>query len=97
MPVIWNEFTELGKAARTGAPALSWSALLDYFSNHPAEARLFDEAMVGKSGAIIPAVVEAYDFKPFRMIADVGGGRGHLSKAILEQTATTTGDSCTFE
>ena len=91
MPVIWNGFTELGKAARTGAPALGWSELLDYFSSHPGEARLFNEAMVGKSGAIIPAVVEAYDFRPFKTIADIGGGRGHLLQAILERSPTTTG------
>jgi hypothetical protein len=28
MPVIWNGFTELGKAARTGKPALDWAGLV---------------------------------------------------------------------
>ena len=91
MPVIWNGFTQLKEAATTGAPALGWSELVDYFSDHPEEARLFNEAMVGKSGAIIPAVVEAYDFKPFKVIADIGGGRGHLLHAILARNPTASG------
>jgi hypothetical protein len=91
LPVMLNGFTELGTASRTGMPALSWAGLVDYFSKHPTEARLFNEAMVGKSGAIIPAVVEAYDFSPFRTIADIGGGRGHLLQAILQQQPTASG------
>jgi hypothetical protein len=47
--------------------------------------------MVGKSGAIIPAVVAAYDFEPFRVIADIGGGRGHLLQAVLERSAAARG------
>jgi hypothetical protein len=91
MPVVWNDFTELGMVARSGMPALNWTGLVQYLSDHPGEARLFNEAMVGKSGAIIPAVVEAYDFTPFRTIADVGGGRGHLLRAILECNPPASG------
>jgi hypothetical protein len=91
MPVIWNGFTELGTAARTGMPALNWAGLVEYFSDHPDEARLFNEAMVGKSGAVIPAVLDAFDFAPFETIADIGGGRGHLLRAILDRNATTLG------
>ncbi len=91
MPVVWNDFTELGHAARTGKPALDWAGLVAYFSTHPDEARLFNEAMVGKSASVVPAVVGAYDFAPFRMIADIGGGRGHLLHAILERVPTASG------
>ena len=91
MPVIWNSFTELGTAARTGMPALSWAELVRYFSSHPEEASLFNQAMVGKSGAVIPAVIEAYDFRPFGTIADVGGGRGHLLRAIVERNPNASG------
>ncbi|HKP28214.1 MAG TPA: methyltransferase [Gemmatimonadales bacterium] len=83
MPVVWNQFTELGSAAKTGKPALSWAGLVSYYSGHPHEARLFNEAMVAKSRGIIPAVIEAYDFRQFGTIADVGGGHGHLLQAIL--------------
>jgi hypothetical protein len=91
MPVVWNGFTQLGAAAKSGMPALSWAGLVEYFSDHPEEARLFNEAMVGKSGAVIPAVIEAFDFSPFKMIADIGGGRGHLLRAVLERNTTASG------
>ena len=44
--------------------------------------------MVGKSGAIIPAVLDAYDFGRFATIADIGGGHGHLLRAILQRIPT---------
>ena len=91
MPVVWNQFTELASAAKTGKPALSWAGLVSYFSGHTHEARLFNEAMVAKSRAIIPAVIAAYDFSQFGTIADVGGGHGHLLQAILEAAPTAQG------
>jgi hypothetical protein len=47
--------------------------------------------MVSKSGAIIPAVVGGYDFSRFKVIADVGGGRGHLLAAVLAATPGAKG------
>jgi hypothetical protein len=91
MPVVWNGFTELGTVAKTGAPALDWAGLVDYFGRHPQEAMLFNQAMVGKSGAIIPAVLDACDFAPFATIADIGGGHGHLLQAILQRFPTASG------
>jgi hypothetical protein len=32
-----------------------------YFSEHPEEASLFNQAMVGKSGTVSPAIIETYD------------------------------------
>ena len=91
MPVIWNAFTKLGDVARSGVPALEWAGLVEYFSRHPEEASLFNQAMVGKSGAIIPAVLDAYDFGRFATIADIGGGHGHLLRAILQRIPTASG------
>jgi hypothetical protein len=89
MPVIWNGFTLLDVPLRSGKPALDWAGLVSYFSQHPDEASLFNQAMVGKSGAVVPAVVEAYDFSRFGVIADIGGGRGHLLQAILQRTSAS--------
>jgi hypothetical protein len=47
--------------------------------------------MASKSGSIVPAVVNAYDFTPYGVIADIGGGRGHLIQAILERVPTASG------
>jgi hypothetical protein len=83
MPITWSGFTELAHAARTGRPATDWAAVLAHFESHPEEAALFNQAMVDKSRAALPALLEAYDFGAYPVIADVGGGRGHLLQALL--------------
>jgi O-methyltransferase domain len=91
MPVIWEGFTDLDCAARRGRPAKEMADHVAYFASHPNEANLFNQAMVGKSAAVIPLVVDAYDFGAFRTIADIGGGRGHLLQAILRRVPTASG------
>ena len=87
LPVIWSSFAGLDVSVRTGAPAVGnveprgfWA----YLHAHPGEARIFDQAMTAKARADIAAVLAAYDFRPFRTVADVGGGRGHLLQAVLD-------------
>lgn len=91
MPAFWDRFTELATTARAGRPHHAWASLVDYFAAHPDESAIFNAAMVAKSRAVLPAVVAAYDFGPFRTIADIGGGRGHLLTRILERTPGATG------
>ena len=91
MPVIWQGFTDLDYVARTGKPAKEMADHVAYFASHPNEASLFNQAMVGKSAAVIPLIVDAYDFTAFRTIADIGGGRGHLLQAILRRAPLATG------
>ena len=87
----WAAFTELAQPARTGRPAFGWQAMMAHFAEHPDEAALFSQAMVDKSAAVVPAVVEAYDFSTFATVVDVGGGTGRLLSAILEQAPEATG------
>ena len=47
--------------------------------------------MAGKSQAQIPAILESYDFTHCARIADVGGGQGHLLRAVLAATPAATG------
>jgi len=91
MPAFWNRFTELTESARTGRPSVDWRGLIAYFEQHPDESEIFNAAMVAKSRSVLPAVVAAYDFGPFGVIADIGGGRGHLLAAILERAPRTHG------
>ena len=91
MPATWKGVTDLAHAARTGRPAADWAALLAYFETHPDEATLFNQAMVDKSRAVLPAVIAAHDFGAYPVIADVGGGRGHLLQAILAASPTSRG------
>ncbi len=42
--------------------------------------------MAAKSRAQILAILWSYDFSPFVCIADIGGGQGHLLRAVLGAT-----------
>ncbi len=47
--------------------------------------------MTAKAGAEGAAVVAAFDFQKFGSIVDIGGGRGHLLRAVLEVALDTEG------
>jgi hypothetical protein len=91
LPAIWRGFTELEHAARTGRPTTDWPALVAYFAAHPEEAAVFNAAMVAKSRVVIPAVLDAFSFDAFKVVADIGGGRGHLLQAILARVPRAQG------
>ncbi len=88
-PAIYGGVTQLDHPLRTGKPAMDSATLFARFAEHPEESAVFNEAMVGKSASVIPAVVDAYDFNQFKVVADVGGGRGQLLQAILERAPST--------
>ena len=91
MPAFWDRFTELGRTAREGQGRHDMARLVEYYAAHPEEASIFNAAMVSKSRTVLPAVAAAYDFVPYSTIVDVGGGRGHLLKLILERTPSAKG------
>jgi hypothetical protein len=91
MPAFWDRFTELAQTARAGRPRYDMAGLVEYYAAHPEESAIFNEAMVSKARTTLPAVAAAYDFDAFGTIADVGGGRGHLLKAILERAPRARG------
>jgi hypothetical protein len=73
-------------SAQTGTTAFSKAfgkPLFDWLSEHPGEASLFNETMVGVHGAEPAAVASAYDFSAFGTIADIGGSTGNLLATIL--------------
>jgi O-methyltransferase len=94
LPVCQAALASLDHSVRTGAPAverLEPAGFFAYLQAHPAEAQVFGEAMAAKAQADIEAVLATYDFGPFRTIADIGGGRGHLIQAILDTTPAAHG------
>jgi C-methyltransferase len=94
LPVFAATFARLEHSVRTGSPAIDTvepNGLWAYLQDHPYEARTFDRAMTAKAAADIAAVLGAYDFSRFATIADIGGGRGHLLRAILEAVPAAGG------
>ncbi len=55
----------------------------DWLGKHPDASRTFHQAMTTGSAQTGPALVREYDFTPFDVIADIGGGNGHLLRTIL--------------
>ena len=94
LPVFSTTFANLEHSVRTGSPALDTvepRGLWAYNQEHPDEALIFGQAMTAKAVADIAAILDAYDFSRFRTIADIGGGRGHLLRAVLDAAPTSQG------
>lgn len=89
--VMWDRYGDLDEPARTGRPRHDWASLVEHFAAHPEESAIFNAAMVAKARTVLPAVADAYDFGAFGTIVDVGGGRGHLLKRILERAPQARG------
>lgn len=85
----WAAFGEFEHAVRTGMPGAEKAVgmnMFDYFAQHPDEAALFNDAMIGVHGEEPAAVAEAFDFSGIGTLVDVGGGTGNLIAAILRAT-----------
>src|SRR5260370_11142448 len=84
-------FEQLLHSVRTGKPAFDkvfGSPRFDWLSEHQEQAALFQRAMVALSQGSNEAVAEAYDFRPFSRIVDVGG---QLLSAILARNPHLNG------
>jgi hypothetical protein len=79
------------QTGRTGFEKAHGMPIFDYLSQHPEDASLFSETMIGLHGAEPPAVAAAYDFSSFKTIVDVGGATGNLLAAILTHHARPRG------
>ena len=93
-PTFWRTWEHVAYSLETGKSAfkLTWGMpIFDFFGEHPAEAVLFSEAMVGFHGGEPPAVAQAYDFSPFQTVVDVGGATGNMLAEILSHYAGPRG------
>ncbi|GAA1612641.1 methyltransferase [Kribbella sancticallisti] len=93
-PFHWQTYASLEHSIRTGENAfvaVHGESVWDYFAGHPAEQRVFDEAMTALSRTVADDVVEAFDFGQFGTVVDVGGGRGMLLGAILARYPSVNG------
>ncbi|WP_443678039.1 methyltransferase [Mycolicibacterium xanthum] len=79
-------WTRLADAVRTGEPnppKVFGRDLFDYLRDDPEFAQIFKDAMTSTSSVLEAAVVAAYDFSDFGVIADIGAGHGRLLSSIL--------------
>lgn len=71
------------QTGRTGFEKAQGMPFFDYLAQHPEDASVFSEAMVGLHGAEPPAVAAAYDFSMFETVVDIGGASGNMLAVIL--------------
>ena len=94
LAINWDAYRELEYSVKTGRRAMEKTlpeGIWSYLGQHPEANSIFNATMLAKAQGRIPAIVECGNFSRFKMIGDIGGGRGHLLRAILEAAPATKG------
>jgi hypothetical protein len=84
--LVTKSLEQLQYSVQTGKSAFEKAfgmPFFEYLANHPTDASMFSETMVGFHGSEPAAVASAYDFSQFETIIDVGGATGNLLATIL--------------
>ena len=87
----WDNVVYSVETGKTGFEKAQGLAFFDYLAQHPEDASLFSEMMVGLHDQEPPAVAAAYDFSIFQTIIDVGGATGNMLAAVLARHAGPRG------
>jgi precorrin-6B methylase 2 len=84
----WRIWNELGHSVRTGEIAtkelFGTDDVFEVLDDHSDAHQVFNEAMTGLTSMTGRALVDGYDFSPYRHIVDVGGGHGSLALMISD-------------
>lgn len=92
--VQWQAAVALPECLATGeaaTPRRHEGGLWGYYAGRPDEARIFDAAMRSKAVAQVAGILASYDFSLYPRIVDIGGGQGHLLRAILAREPAARG------
>jgi hypothetical protein len=87
-PFHFQLYANLSTSVRTGRPAMEATVgapAFEYFRQHPEYSAVFNDAMTAFSAAVIPAVVDTYDFAGIDLLVDIGGGHGEVLLTILRK------------
>jgi hypothetical protein len=82
----WRAVGSLLHAVTAGEPAfdhVAGSSIWKYFAAHPDDGERFDRGMANLASFENDAIARVYDFTPFHVVADIGGGRGGFIAAVL--------------
>jgi O-methyltransferase domain/Dimerisation domain len=84
---IYAETPHALETGKTVVERVTKMPIFDYFAQDKEESEVFNRAMTNFSAAMIPAVLEAYDFSYLngKTLVDVAGGHGYVLTAILQK------------
>ena len=83
MWAVWAGLRESVMSGEASFPAVHGAPMWEYIAARPSLGDAFDGWMTRQSTQHNSALVAAYDFSRFRLVADVGGGRGSTLAAVL--------------
>ncbi len=81
----WGNLADTVQTGDNAYEKIFGKPIFDHLAEDPEQARIFDEAMVGIHGRETGAIIDAYDFSDFGVIADIGGGNGSKLTAVLKK------------
>ena len=82
----WRAVGNLLHSVMTGEPAfeeVAGSPVWEYLASHPDDDERFVRGMANVSSFENRVIARAYDFSPFRVVIDLGGGRGGFIAEVL--------------
>jgi O-methyltransferase domain/Dimerisation domain len=82
----WTAYGDMKYSIETGRPAFNHifgKGYFDFLSDNPPLGAQFDEGMKNIATGETAHIVNAYDFSPYHLITDIGGGKGGLLSEIL--------------
>lgn len=81
----WGELLYSVRTGKTAFDKIYGKPIFEWLGEHPEQAAVFDAAMVSIHGRETGAMIDAYNFSQFGVVADVGGGNGSVLRAILQR------------
>jgi len=84
---LWKVMGQMLYSVQTGNAAwahVHGSDVFDYMTDNPDHFEIFNRAMTDMTVSAAPAIVDAYDFSPFKTIVDIAGGQGYLLAQVLK-------------
>ena len=82
---VWGDLIFSVETGQTAFDRIYGMPVFDFLSENHEKGRIFDAAMTGIHGQETDAILAAYDFSGFQVLADIGGGNGTKLTAILQR------------
>jgi O-methyltransferase domain/Dimerisation domain len=82
---MYAEMMHALKTGETVCDRVLGMPIFEYFAKDSQEGAVFHDAMTSFSSAVIPAVLEVYDFSSIGTLMDVAGGHGFVLTSVLEK------------